>query len=216
MTAVIDDADGGDHDDGDPDLLQHVEAQRRAAIEQDVAGAEQQDDLVQRRIRLDVDQPERLRADRDPGDQKHRDVGNPDLLRHQAGERADRQNEPARQQRVLGDLDGGGGFQAVSLDRDEVSSALVQRLQPGADFAGGDIGLRQQLAHGEEAVELAGKVPVGHGHAGFLQPLRRIRRLRRAADRRRRSAHRPAAGRPAFSARAGEARQSSMSAAPLR
>ena len=80
-------ADGGDHDDGDPDLLQDVEAQRRAAVEQNVAGAEQQDDLVQRRIRLDVDQPQRLRADRDAGDQKHRDVGNPDLLRQQAGER---------------------------------------------------------------------------------------------------------------------------------
>ena len=48
MAAVITHADRGDHDDGDPDLLQDLEAQRRAAIEQDVAGAEQQDDLVQR------------------------------------------------------------------------------------------------------------------------------------------------------------------------
>ena len=48
--------------------------------------------------------------------------------------------------------------------------ALFQRLQPAGDLGDGDVGLLQQLAHGEEAVELAGKVPVGHGHAGFLQP----------------------------------------------
>jgi hypothetical protein len=75
------DADRGDHDDGDPDLLQDIEAQRSAAIEQNVAGAEQQDDLVQRRIRLDVDQAQRFRSDRHSDDQKHRDIGNPDLLR---------------------------------------------------------------------------------------------------------------------------------------
>ena len=88
-------------------------AQRSAAIEQDVAGAEQQDDLVQRRIRLDVHEPQRLRADRDPGEQKHRDIGNPDLLRQQAGDGADRQNEPARKQRMFGDLNGGRRFQFV-------------------------------------------------------------------------------------------------------
>src|ERR1700694_1416340 len=45
--------------------------------------------------------------------------------------------------------------------------AEIQRLQPVPDFAGRDIGLLQQLAHGEEAVELAGKAPIRHGHAGF-------------------------------------------------
>src|ERR1700721_2307825 len=50
-------------------------------------------------------------------------------------------------------------------------NALIQRPQPRADLAGGDIGLRQQLAHGEEAVELAAKMPVGHGNAGCLQTL---------------------------------------------
>src|SRR5580704_5562991 len=49
------------------------------------------------------------------------------------------------------------------------SYRLIQGSQPCADLAGGDIGLRQQPAHGEEAVELAGKMPVGHGHAGFGQ-----------------------------------------------
>ena len=61
-----------------------LQAQRRAAVEQDVAGAEQQDDLVQCRVRLDVDEAERLRTDSDAGDQEHRDVGNPDLLRQQS------------------------------------------------------------------------------------------------------------------------------------
>src|SRR5258708_39085626 len=48
--------------------------------------------------------------------------------------------------------------------------ALVQRLQPACNVGCRDVGLRQQLAHGEEAVELAGKVPVGYGHSGGLQP----------------------------------------------
>src|ERR1700677_480309 len=51
------------------------------------------------------------------------------------------------------------------------SDDLLQRPQPCADVAGGDIGPRQQLAHGEEAVELAGKMLVGHGHAGLLETL---------------------------------------------
>jgi len=49
----------------------HLEPQRCAAVEQDIARAEQQDDLVQRRIRRDIDQPERLRANRNPRDQEH-------------------------------------------------------------------------------------------------------------------------------------------------
>jgi len=102
-----DDADGGEDDDGDPNLLQHGNAQRSAAVEQDIARPEQQDHLVQRRVSTDMDQPQRLRADRDPGDQKHRDVRNPDLLRQKTGDRADRQNEPAGEQRVLGNLDRG-------------------------------------------------------------------------------------------------------------
>src|SRR5260370_30353719 len=52
---------------------------------------------------------------------------------------------------------------------DEIGDPLIKRLQPVADFAGRDIGLLQQFAHGKEAVELAGKAPVRHRHAGFLQ-----------------------------------------------
>ena len=47
-----------------------------------------------------------------------------------------------------------------------------QRLQPIADLLDRDVGLRQQLAHGEEAVELAGEGAMGGGHAGGFQPLR--------------------------------------------
>ena len=54
------------------------------------------------------------------------------------------------------------------MDAKAADCALFQRLQPAGDFADGDVGLLQQLAHGEEAVELAGKMPVRHGHAGFL------------------------------------------------
>ena len=244
------------------------EAQRSAAVEQNVAGAEQQDDLVQRRIRLDVDQPQRLRADRDADDEKHRDIGNPDLLRQQAGEGADRQNEPARQQRVLGDFNGGRCFQFVFSPRgtnwqrvrhfvmspfaDAARRAVKWqgRSQPGdrddnmnfvqtAGFIwrprdtrfslpgfchpwsrrlGTDCARRppQFNAFSQAPISPAatlaccsslpmvkkpwnwpGNLPVGHGDAGLLQSLRRIRRLRRAGDRRPRSAHRPAAGRSA-------------------
>src|SRR5882724_5795952 len=58
----------------------------------------------------------------------------------------------------------------ISSDRVVVSLGLFQRLEPAGDFAQRDVGLWQQLAHGEEAVELAGKMPVGHAHAGLLQP----------------------------------------------
>src|ERR1700744_6390678 len=52
--------------------------------------------------------------------------------------------------------------------------ASVQRLQPAGDFTHRHVGLLQQFAHGEKAVELAGKCPGGYGDAGVLQP-RRIR-----------------------------------------
>src|SRR4030081_2324981 len=58
----------------------------------------------------------------------------------------------------------------IPFDRVPISLPLFQRLEPAGDFAQGDVGLRQQLAHGEEAVELAGKMPIGYGHAGLLQP----------------------------------------------
>ncbi len=54
-----------------------------------------------------MDQPERVRADRDASDQKNRNIGNPDPLRQQRGQRADREDQAARQQRVLGDQDRG-------------------------------------------------------------------------------------------------------------
>src|SRR5262249_19601909 len=49
---------------------------------------------------------------------------------------------------------------------------LAQRFQPDADLAGGDIGLVEQLANGEEAMDLAGEEAIGDGNAGRLQPLR--------------------------------------------
>src|SRR5262245_2801266 len=42
---------------------------------------------------------------------------------------------------------------SIELDGSTRAPLLVQRLQPGADFAGSDIGLVEQLAHGEEAME---------------------------------------------------------------
>ncbi len=104
------DADGRDHHDGDPDALQHLEPQRRAAVEQDVARAEQHDDLAQRGGGLDVDEAERMRSERDACDQEDRDVGNCDLLRDKGRQRADRKDQPAGEQGVLGDGDGARGF----------------------------------------------------------------------------------------------------------
>ena len=48
---------------------------------------------------------------------------------------------------------------------------LVEGLQPIADLGGGDICLLQQLAHGEEAVELARECPVRYSDAGFTQTM---------------------------------------------
>ncbi len=58
-------------------------------------------------IRLDVDQAQRFWADPHPNDQKYRDIGNPDLLRQQAGQGADGKNDAAGKQRMLGDLNRG-------------------------------------------------------------------------------------------------------------
>jgi len=70
-----------------------------------VARAEQQNDLVQRRIRANVDQLQPVRPQRYSRQQEDRDVGNPDLLGDEPRDRADRKNQSATEQRVLGDLD---------------------------------------------------------------------------------------------------------------
>src|ERR1700689_3693742 len=59
----------------------------------------------------------------------------------------------------------------VGFAKSSTHPTTLQRLQPLRDLAGSDIGLLQQFAHGEEAVELPGKMPVGDGNAGLLQPL---------------------------------------------
>ena len=97
-------AHGGDNDNRNPDLLHHLKAERGAAVEQDIAGAEQQQNLIERGIGLDVDQAKSLRPDHHSGDEKYRDVGNFCLLREQSGERAHRQDEPSGHQRVFGDF----------------------------------------------------------------------------------------------------------------
>ena len=127
IAAVIEHADSGDDQDGDPDLFEDVQSQRRAAVKQNVARAEQKNDLVQRRARLDIDQPEPVRADRNAGNQEYRDVGNSDLLRQQAGQRPDGQNEAAGKKRVPGDLDGGGRFQWVFSPGDAIIGAAHWR-----------------------------------------------------------------------------------------
>src|SRR5262249_2541046 len=61
---------------------------------------------------------------------------------------------------------------SIAVEVSTNRSGSVQGLQPGADFACRDIGLVEQLAHGEEAVELAGEEAIGDGNAGRLQALR--------------------------------------------
>ncbi len=60
------------------------------------------------RTGAEVHETERVRADRDAGEQEDRDAGNPDLLRDERCKRADRQDQAAGEQRVPGDLDRGG------------------------------------------------------------------------------------------------------------
>ncbi len=104
-------ADRGYDDDGNPNLLHHMEAQRCAAVEQDVAGAEQKQNLIERGIGLDVDQAQRRRADQHPDHKEQGNVRNFCPLRHQSGHGADGENKPGGHQRVLGDFDRGRLFQ---------------------------------------------------------------------------------------------------------
>ena len=97
-------ADGGDDQDGDPHFFQHLEPNRGAAVEQDVAGTEDQDQLVDRRIRLDVDQPEHAGADQHADQQEHHHVGHSRQSRQQAGERAYAENDAEHQQGVFGEF----------------------------------------------------------------------------------------------------------------
>src|SRR5215475_5962985 len=58
---------------------------------------------------------------------------------------------------------------AIAVEDASMDSS-IQPLQPGRDLAHRDIGLVEQLAHGEEAVELAREMPVSDAHAVLLQP----------------------------------------------
>ena len=102
-----------------------MKAKRSAAVEKDITRAEQQDDLVQRRIYPDVNEPERMRSDRDAGEEKYRDIGNPYFLRQQAADGADRQDETAGQQRVPGDLKGAWSVQWACFLCDADDSRVV-------------------------------------------------------------------------------------------
>ena len=75
--------------------------------------------------------PSACRADQHADDEKHRDVGNLDLLRQQAGDGADGQNEPAGQQRVLGNFDRGRRFQFFS--RSPLAIMAAKTIMPNMD-----------------------------------------------------------------------------------
>jgi len=64
-------AEGGDHHDVDPHLFQHLEAYRRAAVKQDIAGTENQDQLVDGGVGLDVYQPQYAGAEQHAHQQEH-------------------------------------------------------------------------------------------------------------------------------------------------
>jgi len=76
---------------------------------------------------VDVDQSQGVRTHRNPGDQEHRDIGNPDLLRQKRGYGSNRKNKAAREQGVLCDLDGCGRFHVVLFE----TKAGAARRQSG-------------------------------------------------------------------------------------
>jgi hypothetical protein len=87
---------------------------------------EQKDDLVQRRIRLDVDHAERGRTDQHADDQEQHNVGNFYLLGQQAGQRAYGENERPGHQGMFGNFDRGRCFQAKSpLPRCAIRSGSI-------------------------------------------------------------------------------------------
>src|SRR5262249_13918383 len=90
--------------DRDPYLLQDLEAQRGAPVEQDVAGAEYEDELVQRGIRAYVDQPRCGGTERDAGQEEHDDVGYVELLRQKSRQRAPEEQYAEDEDDMLGQL----------------------------------------------------------------------------------------------------------------
>jgi hypothetical protein len=82
-----------------------ITLKRSDALEKNVAGAEQEENLVQRGIGPDIDQAQPFRTDQHAHDKKHGDVGDFQLVCEQAGDGADSENEPAGHQRVLRDFD---------------------------------------------------------------------------------------------------------------
>src|SRR5262249_44117555 len=55
-------------------------------------------------------------------------------------------------------------------DEEASMDSSIEALQPGRDLAHRDIGLVEQLAHREEAVELASEMSVGDAYAILFQP----------------------------------------------
>jgi hypothetical protein len=86
--------------------------------------------LIKRRIRLDVDQSQGLRADRDADDQKYRHIRNLAFLSDKAGDGSDGQNEPSGKQRLFRNFNGARHFhffpQAASIAKSGAARFLLQ------------------------------------------------------------------------------------------
>jgi hypothetical protein len=93
---------GGNDHESDPDFFQHLEADRRATVEQDVAGAENQDQLVDGGIGLNVHQPQNTGAGQHAHQQEHHHVGYPHQPGDQAGKSPHGEDDAEHQQCVFG------------------------------------------------------------------------------------------------------------------
>ena len=111
-------------------MLQHGEPQRGAAVEEDVAGAEDEDDLVQRRIRLDGDPADELRAEEDAGEEVDRHVRHLQAPRGEPRQRPGRENHAKDQQHVFRGLQGGVGLQARAILYPGISQGGMPLLFP--------------------------------------------------------------------------------------
>src|SRR4029079_19372065 len=102
-------------DDRNPDFCQNLEAQRCATVEKNIAGSEKKNDLIKRRVGLDIDQTQHRWPDEHADNQEESDIRNIDFFSQKTRDNTDGQNNPAGKQYVFCSFDRRGRSQFLPL-----------------------------------------------------------------------------------------------------
>jgi hypothetical protein len=95
------DTNGGDRQNGAPDLLQDTQFQACAAVEEDVAGAEDQNDLIENGIGTHVKHPGQFRAEQNSGNKEEDHVREPEFPGHDPAQCAGGKNDPEHEEDMI-------------------------------------------------------------------------------------------------------------------